>query len=74
MPLSEEICRAKKIYAMFVTVTERLFQKKIKSTEAHTNDAMLRSGFFSGRQFLNVRFEKSLLQTITEKSEINTLF
>ena len=25
-------------------------------------------------QFLNVRFEKSLLQTITEKSEINTLF
>ena len=64
MPLSEEICRAKKIYAMFVTVTERLFQKKIKSTEAHANDAMLRSRFFSGRQFLNVAISKCSIRKV----------
>ena len=50
MPIWEEICRhEQKFMSFFGTVTERVFREKIQSTEKYTNDATLRSGFFSAK-------------------------
>ena len=47
MPICVEGCRAEQKYmSFFGTVTERIFRKKIQSTETYKNGTTLRSGFF----------------------------
>ena len=50
MPIWEEICRAEQKYMPFFgTVTERLFRKKIQSTETYTNWFNAALWIFSGK-------------------------